>query len=210
MSIEERPSYVTPTLTWWRLGLERETRYEHLPAFGHFVIGRDIACDLALPEDEFPKTSRKHVELTMHAGDVRLLDVGSTNGTYRNNQKVTDVWVRHGETFRAGELCFTISYPQLRGRPTDEDEPRATHGAPSRLEQLRAAVLALDAEHHGKFGLLPRRESDPLLAERLGLGADQVARHLKALAAQLGVRARGRALTAGIIRKLHGQDETRA
>lgn len=207
---EQHVSFVTPTLKWWRRGRERDAKHVQLPAFGHFVIGRDVACHLPLSEDEFPKTSRKHIELTMHGGDVHLLDIGSKNGTFRNREKVTDVWVRHGETFRAGDLYFTIFYPQLRGRPTDEDEERPAHGSPDRLIQLRGALLELNAEYHGMFGVLPRNVTDGLLAGRLGLGSDQVSRLLKALGIQLGVKARGPRLTASIISKLLGEDNTRA
>src|SRR3712207_6124773 len=52
-----------------------------------FVIGRDDDCDLQVLDE---KISRKHASFVTHAdGRVILQDLGSTNGTFIDEQRVT-------------------------------------------------------------------------------------------------------------------------
>ena len=51
------------------------------------VIGRDLKADVVLND---PEISRNHCRLTAQAGGYQVEDMESTNGTFVNNQKVTD------------------------------------------------------------------------------------------------------------------------
>lgn len=51
------------------------------------LFGRDKSCDVSLAED---RVSRKHLLIRIDQDAVRLADLGSTNGTTRNNEPVTD------------------------------------------------------------------------------------------------------------------------
>jgi DNA-binding NtrC family response regulator len=50
-------------------------------------IGRDEHCNIALPWDNV--ASRRHVELSYDAGDVRVRDLSSRNGTYVDGERIT-------------------------------------------------------------------------------------------------------------------------
>ena len=54
---------------------------------GVTLIGRQDECDLRIPLSEI---SRKHAQLIIHEGAVTLRDMGSANGTYVNNRKITE------------------------------------------------------------------------------------------------------------------------
>jgi pSer/pThr/pTyr-binding forkhead associated (FHA) protein len=56
-----------------------------LPEEGELLIGRATELDLVLAED---MVSRKHAKLTAHGGTVSISDLGSTNGTFVNGEKV--------------------------------------------------------------------------------------------------------------------------
>ncbi|MCK4898677.1 MAG: FHA domain-containing protein [Anaerolineales bacterium] len=64
-------------------------------------IGRDVNNDIAVNDQE---VSRKHARLVMQAGGYVLEDLGSTNGTYVNGQRLMGPHVlRPGETVMLGE-----------------------------------------------------------------------------------------------------------
>src|SRR4051812_36238971 len=50
------------------------------------IIGRDPAADICLSDDGI---SRRHARLARHGGAILLTDLGSANGTYVNEQRVT-------------------------------------------------------------------------------------------------------------------------
>lgn len=68
-----------------------------------FWIGKQPGCDLQI-EDGY--TSSQHAQILMdNAGNCRLFDHNSTNGTFINNQRVTnDVPLVHGSTIRIGSI----------------------------------------------------------------------------------------------------------
>ena len=76
-----------------------------------FVIGRDEDADLQLPDE---KLSRKHASLTAHAeGRVMLQDLGSTNGTYVDDKRLTHPHeLQGGEQIRVGDTLLVASAQQ--------------------------------------------------------------------------------------------------
>ena len=64
-------------------------------------IGRAARCELALPDDTF--LSQLHARLYVQDGQPHLEDLGSTNGTYLNGERVTGtVPLRPGDTVQLG------------------------------------------------------------------------------------------------------------
>ena len=73
------------------------------------TIGRGADCDVVLPDK---MSSRKHarVEPTPDGG-LRVVDLGSANGVWVGDQKVTDTVLRHGESFAIGAMRFECDAP---------------------------------------------------------------------------------------------------
>ncbi len=75
------------------------------------TIGRDISNDIVISDVE---VSRKHARLMVQAGGFVLEDMGSTNGTFVNGQRLVGPYgLRGGETIMLGEnvsLTFELSY----------------------------------------------------------------------------------------------------
>jgi two-component system, cell cycle response regulator len=69
------------------------------------VIGRAGNADVSLPE--ISSLSRHHSRLTYRAESVVLEDMGSTNGTYVNGQRIEQETVLHsGDRFQVGAVHF--------------------------------------------------------------------------------------------------------
>lgn len=78
------------------------------------VIGRDEACDVRIP---VAAVSRRHCELTVAAGAVTLRDLGSSNGTFINQQPIADeARVQAGDVITIGPMVFIA---RIDGEPRD-------------------------------------------------------------------------------------------
>ena len=72
------------------------------------VIGRDPSlCHLALPDE---KLSRGHAQIEEIAGEWKLTDLNSTNGTYLNGRKVVGAAVlKSGDQIGLGSVIYRFS-----------------------------------------------------------------------------------------------------
>ncbi|MCH7663510.1 MAG: FHA domain-containing protein, partial [Chloroflexi bacterium] len=71
------------------------------------VLGRDIDNEVVINDAEI---SRRHTRLLIQEGGYVVEDLGSTNGTFVNGQKITGPHVLEpGQTIRLGENV-TLSY----------------------------------------------------------------------------------------------------
>ena len=64
-------------------------------------VGRDVANDIVVND---PEVSRRHARLTIESGSYLVEDLGSTNGTFVNGQRLTRPHLlRPGEMLQMGE-----------------------------------------------------------------------------------------------------------
>ena len=94
------------------------------------MLGRGTDCDLRLVD---PGVSRHHAELRVEDGEVVLVDLGSTNGTFVNGQPVRRVSLTDGTQVTLGRTtlvfrrdgiycpCTIDTERQPRGPRTSED-----------------------------------------------------------------------------------------
>lgn len=76
------------------------------------IIGRQEDCDLRIP---LGVVSRRHCELILGQDELVLRDLGSSNGTYVNNQRVIDeTKIKPGDHLVVGPVVFTV---QIDGKP---------------------------------------------------------------------------------------------
>ena len=72
------------------------------------VVGRSDECDLTFAMSHL---SRRHARLEVREGLLFVVDLGSANGTYLNNQRVTECRVRRGDELRFDSLSFSVVGP---------------------------------------------------------------------------------------------------
>src|ERR1700761_4907448 len=79
------------------------------------VVGRREDCDLRIPLGE---VSRKHCRLIKDGDTMKLEDLGSSNGTFHNGDRVRDAPLGAGDSVKVGPVPFRV---QIDGVPADED-----------------------------------------------------------------------------------------
>src|SRR5580704_16680946 len=79
------------------------------------VMGRREDCDLRIPLGE---VSRKHARLVRDGDSLRLEDLGSSNGTFLNGQRVQEAVLSAGDSVQIGPVVFVL---QIDGLPADEE-----------------------------------------------------------------------------------------
>ncbi len=71
-----------------------------------FLIGRADTAHLYLPEDRF--FSRHHCLLEIAPPRCFLRDLGSTNGTFVNGQKVSEAFLKSGDRIQGGQTVLEV------------------------------------------------------------------------------------------------------
>ncbi|HKG98063.1 MAG TPA: FHA domain-containing serine/threonine-protein kinase [Pyrinomonadaceae bacterium] len=90
-----------------------------------FLIGRNPEAHLCLPDDRY--FSRNHCLLEMNPPHSFLRDLGSTNGTFLNGQRVKDAFLNNGDRIQCGETILVVEVTT-----TDLSETTQDSGLPKR------------------------------------------------------------------------------
>ena len=90
------------------------------------VIGRREDCDLRIPVGE---VSRKHCRIIREGDTIRAEDLGSSNGTFHNGQRISgSAPIQPGDSIQVGPVVFVL---QVDGVPQDDEltpfQERAAH-----------------------------------------------------------------------------------
>ena len=67
-------------------------------------IGRGDECDIIVPEDT--SVSRNHARMDRDGEDWVLVDLGSTNGTFVNGQRISEARLKSGDVVEIGDRRF--------------------------------------------------------------------------------------------------------
>ncbi len=87
---------------------------------GENVLGRDEQADVRI---DSPGVSRHHARIVVDAGRAVLEDLGSKNGTYVQEERLSAPAVlADGDTFRLGRLLLVYRSTELRGSTKTEIE----------------------------------------------------------------------------------------
>jgi hypothetical protein len=70
------------------------------------VIGRSSECDVPLTSD--PNVSRRHAEVRRIGDGYSLVDLGSTNGTEVNGQRIQETALMNGDVIGVGTTSITF------------------------------------------------------------------------------------------------------
>ena len=102
------------------------------------TVGRSSENEIVVDEDG---VSRRHCRFKLDHGRLRVLDLGSTNGTYVNGRRVQDEPVDHGDMVLVGRSLFEIRDASGRSQAGQT----AVVGA----ETIQVALRAAEADDPG-------------------------------------------------------------
>ncbi len=78
------------------------------PVQASTVIGRQHDCEVPIASEE---VSRRHAELKVTADGVMVEDLGSSNGTYVNDKRITRQLMKPGDELRLDTIRFLLLAP---------------------------------------------------------------------------------------------------
>src|SRR5688572_15711765 len=93
------------------------------------VIGRSSELDMVLVED---MVSRKHAKITVTGGKILIEDLGSTNGTFVNGEKIKQARLKEGDRILIGTSILKLVHQGANAPEMDD------HTARRRLEEAAA------------------------------------------------------------------------
>ncbi len=129
---------------------------------GDMTIGRKPDCDIILNNDK--SVSGHHAVIKTVGRKSTLQDLGSTNGTFIETERVTQRELRHGQTILIGshELVyrddFTLDAPATVKSPGAGTTPSRT-GDKTTIISAQAQLVAVEGTDKGKRVPLMKKET---------------------------------------------------
>ena len=116
------------------------------------VIGRSSDLDMVLVED---MVSRKHARLTTNGNEIVIQDLGSTNGTFVNGEKIKRVRLREGDRILIGTSIIKLiavdgasnqaaTFPHPQGPGVEPASTQATGGPKRTIAGARSMAGSID------------------------------------------------------------------
>ncbi|MFN2550024.1 MAG: FHA domain-containing protein [Myxococcales bacterium] len=120
---------------------------------GELVIGRSSDLDMVLIED---MVSRKHAKITLQSGQITISDLGSTNGTFVNGEKVKRARLKEGDRILIGtSILKLVSMARQAGAPVID--------AKAAQQNLERTAAAQEKKSGGRTAVQGRLEEVPLV-----------------------------------------------
>ena len=111
---------------------------------GVLTIGNGEDCNIILPAEI--GVSAHHCSITCLEDGYAIADLGSTNGTFANGNKVENEYLAAGSTYQLGSamLTFTPDVEEAAAEATEAPAARKVvrKASPTAAERVRAAAAA--------------------------------------------------------------------
>ena len=137
---------------------------------GKMIVGREKTCDIFIPKDEI---SSNHAEIEIVGEFLRVKDLGSSNGTFLNGERIEQAAASPGDELRFDIVVFKVDGPILDNnktvlRPkirkpdvdTDTTRPKSVVSSPSATPPAAPSTSDIEVDIE-KTMVLPRNVSSP-------------------------------------------------
>jgi DNA-binding response OmpR family regulator len=137
---------------------------EHRLEATTLVVGRAIESDVVIAS---PRVSREHARLSRKGRRWFLEDLGSTNGTFLNDERIlVPAELRDGDTLSFGGVGFTFHDPDVTSRETPF--PRLEIDLPSGVVRLNRRAVSLSPKEFLLLGYLFQRRGEVCSKDDIG------------------------------------------
>lgn len=72
-----------------------------------FLIGRDMSCNFTI---DSPRLSRQHLAFSVKPEVLEVVDLGSSNGTWFNGERIAQRTLFHGDELQFGDIAARIEF----------------------------------------------------------------------------------------------------
>jgi len=110
---------------WSLTGIGGGMQGRSIMIHGSMTFGRSSKCDIVVDGEYM---SRRHAELSLKGGGLRIVDLGSSNGTCINGKKINEHQLKPGDKISFDKAVFLVAGPVGVGALglSDEDDEEAT------------------------------------------------------------------------------------
>ena len=109
---------------WFLTAIGGDLQGRTIMIHGSMTFGRSAKCDIVISGEYM---SRRHAELSLKNGGLRIVDLGSSNGTCINGKKISEHQLKPGDKISFDKSIFLVAGPVgVTGGGIDEDEEEAT------------------------------------------------------------------------------------
>ncbi len=106
----EKPPAVAPAprADWSIMAITGELKGKSIPIRGSMVFGRSNTCDIVINDAHM---SRRHAEINLKDGILRLVDLKSSNGTCVNGKNIGEQILKPGDKISFDQVTFLVAGP---------------------------------------------------------------------------------------------------
>ena len=158
------------------------------------ILGRSPTCDHVIAHKSI---SRKHAEIRVTGSKVRVTDLGSKFGSFRNEVRLVDLIPNLGDNIRFGQVSFVLT--QRIASPEDDSTVREVITS-SQGASLAEQIASLTEAQLEVLELLKKGMSEKAIANHLKNSRNTVHNHIRAIYAKFGAHTRAELLV--LFRKL--------
>jgi pSer/pThr/pTyr-binding forkhead associated (FHA) protein len=155
---------------------------------GKFVLGRSSKCDVPVKNDT---VSRRHAELSVSESDINVRDLGSRNGTFVDDERISTATLQPGQRVGFGSVVFLLSAITTEVEVGSEVETTKRRIADPSTDIVQAK---LSQAQRRVLGLILTGLSEKKVAARLGISPTTVHNHVQALHRAFKVHSRAELL----------------
>ena len=154
---------------------------------GRYVVGRGKDCDIHVPHRS---VSRRHAQLVCEKGTLSVRDLGSTNGTFVNGQRVNSKQLAAGSLLGVGGVVLEVREELARWIGHDDQLETPLVRCDEQQDTRLLRIHQFPAPRKRVCKLLAEGESEKQVAAHLGMNLNTVNWHASLIHKELGVHSK--------------------